>query len=150
MRSIAGGAEPSRRSVRTSGTEAEAWPLPHRPEAVREARRIVAETLRRWQASQETTDRAVLVVSELITNAVEHATPPLTLRLSRAERTAEIRIHIEVTDGGPAATEGDWTASCTAAERGRGLTIIDRVANAHGDRWQTGRASHWADLTAAA
>ncbi|MFE4625743.1 hypothetical protein [Streptomyces mirabilis] len=31
----------------------------------------------------------------------------------------------KISDGGPAATDGDWAASCTRGEHGRGLDIID-------------------------
>ncbi|TJZ44501.1 ATP-binding protein [Streptomyces piniterrae] len=143
---------PEARTGRTAWTDRPgqggAWPLPHRPEAVRAARSIAREVLALWKVTPEVADVAVLVVSELVTNAVEHASPPLTLHLSRVP--GDGAVHVEVTDGGPAATEGDWAASCAEGERGRGLTIIDTVAAAHGDHWQTGHATHWADLTPAA
>ncbi|MGW5662808.1 ATP-binding protein [Streptomyces sp. NPDC003758] len=124
------------------------WMLAHRPEAAGEARKMAERTLAGWKVAPEIADPVLLVVSELVTNAVEHARPPLTLRLSRDAGTGRVRV--EVTDGGPAATEGEWAASCGDEERGRGLDIVDRVAAAHGDRLETGHAIHWADLTTAA
>jgi anti-sigma regulatory factor (Ser/Thr protein kinase) len=124
------------------------WTLAHRPEAAREARRITEEVLRHWPVTQQTADLVLLVVSELVTNAVEHARPPLGLGLCRDHGTGRVRV--EVTDAGPAPLAGEWAASCSNGEHGRGLNIIDLVAVAHGDRQEVGRATHWADLAAAA
>ncbi|SFG47468.1 Histidine kinase-like ATPase domain-containing protein [Streptomyces mirabilis] len=88
----------------------------------------------------------LLTVSELVTNAVEHAQPPLNLDLSRDPGTR--CVHIEISDGGPAVTDGDWAASCTRGEHGRGLEIIDQLTAAHGDRQEPGHAIHWADVDA--
>lgn len=128
--------------------EAGTWTLAHRPEAARHARGITQEVLSRWAVPQRTADLVKLVVSELVTNAVEHALPPVTLTLRRDPGSG--RVHVEVVDGGAADTAGDWAASCAEGEHGRGLGIVDIVAAAHGDRHETGRATHWADLTEAA
>lgn len=125
-----------------------AWPLAHRPEAAGEARKITKRVLTRWRIADETADSVLLTVSELVTNAVEHAQPPLNLDLSRDPGTR--RVHIEISDGGPAATDGDWAASCTRGEHGRGLEIIDQLTAAHGDRQEPGHVIHWADVDARA
>ncbi|MEU9207141.1 ATP-binding protein [Streptomyces sp. NPDC048415] len=125
-----------------------AWPLAHRPEAAGEARKITKEILAQWRVADEAADSVLLTVSELVTNAVEHAQPPLNLELSRDPGTR--RVHIEVVDGGPAATDGDWAASCTPDEHGRGLEIIDQLTAAHGDHQEPGHAIHWADVNARA
>lgn len=134
-------------TVGTVGTGGR-WTLAHRPEAAREARRISEEALKHWPVPRDTADLVLLVVSELVTNAVEHARPPLGFALRRDLGTGRVRV--EVTDGGPAALEGEWAASCSNGEHGRGLNIIDIVAAAHGDRQEVGRATHWADLGTAA
>ncbi|WP_406724908.1 ATP-binding protein [Streptomyces sp. GD-15H] len=120
------------------------WALTHRPQAAREARQITEGALAQWKVAPEARDLVLLAVSELVTNAVEHAAPPLVLHLSRDPHTGQV--HVEVTDGGPAAEEGDWAASCAGGEHGRGLAIIDRIAVAHGDGRQADRATYWADL----
>ncbi|MGW7242672.1 ATP-binding protein [Streptomyces sp. NPDC054804] len=112
------------------------------------ARRITKDVLARWRVADAPADSVLLTVSELVTNAVEHAEPPLNLRLSHD--LSSHRVHIEVSDGGPAATDGDWAASCTPEEHGRGLEIIDFLTTAHGDRQERGHAIHWADVYAAA
>ncbi|MEU2617797.1 ATP-binding protein [Streptomyces sp. NPDC007157] len=135
-------------TVTCACTPALGWPLTHHPEAAGEARQITKEMLARWQVADDPADSVLLAVSELVTNAVEHAQPPLNLRLSHDLCTH--RVHIEVSDGGPAAADGDWAASCTPEEHGRGLAIIDFLATAHGDRRERNHAIHWADVYAAA
>ncbi|MFJ1625221.1 ATP-binding protein [Streptomyces sp. NPDC088190] len=132
------------RPLRAAGS---AWPLSHHPEAAGEARKITKEVLARWKVAEEAADSVLLTVSELVTNAVEHAQPPLNLELSRDPGTR--RVHIEVADGGPAATDGDWAAGGSPDEHGRGLEIIDRLTAAHGDRQEPGHAIHWADVNTA-
>lgn len=134
--------------ARRSPPSGHAWALAHRPEAAGDARKITQEVLAGWRVADDAADSVLLTVSELVTNAVEHAEPPLHLRLSRAQGAR--RVHIEVCDGGPAAAQGGWAASCTRGEHGRGLQIIDRLTVAHGDRAELGHAVHWADVATAA
>ncbi|MBB4928420.1 ATP-binding protein [Kitasatospora kifunensis] len=134
--------------ARRSRSSGHAWTLAHRPEAAADARRITQAVLAQWRVADEAADSVLLTVSELVSNAVEHAEPPLRLRLSRAQGARRVRI--EVCDGGPAAAQGDWAASCTRGEHGRGLQIIDRLTVAHGDRAELGHAIHWADVAIAA
>ncbi|MFJ2271605.1 ATP-binding protein [Streptomyces sp. NPDC087849] len=138
---------PSQAATRPPQASGSAWPLAHSPEAAGEARKITREVLARWKVAEEAADTVLLAVSEFVTNAVEHAQPPLNLKLSRDPGTR--RVHIEVADGGPAATDGDWAAGCAPGEHGRGLKIIDRLTAAHGDRQKAGRAIHWADVNTA-
>ncbi|WP_329319852.1 ATP-binding protein [Streptomyces sp. NBC_01262] len=120
--------------------------MAHGPRAPREARRIARGVLEEaWRVGGETVDAMLLVVSELVTNAVEHARPHLSLRLHREH--ADRRIWISLTDGGPAAREGAWTASCAADEHGRGMAVIAALSAAHGTSTHPdGRATHWACL----
>ncbi|MFF8848258.1 ATP-binding protein [Streptomyces sp. NPDC015127] len=88
----------------------------------------------------------LLVVSELVTNAIEHALPPLRLHLAVDEGNHAVRV--EVTDGGPAGREGAWAASCEPDEHGRGMKIVDRIALAHGVRVHSNGSLRWAVLSA--
>ncbi|MEE1805820.1 ATP-binding protein [Streptomyces sp. BE133] len=123
------------------------WALAHNSVAAGEARKITKEVLAQWSVAEAEADSVLLAVSELVTNAVEHARPPLNFGLSRDLDTP--RVHIEVSDGGPATTDGDWTVGCTPDEHGRGLKIVEHLTAAHGDREEPGRAVHWADVTSA-
>jgi anti-sigma regulatory factor (Ser/Thr protein kinase) len=120
------------------------WRLAHCPQAAGAAREIAAAVLDDWQVGEGTTDTALLVVSELVTNAVEHAQPPVALHLHR-ERVGS-RVWMGVSDGGPAASEGDWTARCTDDEHGRGLAIVEALTAAHGTVSHRGGNTHWAHL----
>ncbi|MER6778131.1 MULTISPECIES: ATP-binding protein [unclassified Streptomyces] len=124
------------------------WKLPHHPAAAGTARRITSAVLDGWDVAEETIDQALLVVSELVTNAVEHARPPVALHLQRPGNDGVLRI--EVGDGGPADHEGAWTTSCAPEERGRGVGIIALLACAHGARVLAHTVTHWAVLPAAA
>ncbi len=87
----------------------------------------------------------LLVVSELVTNAVEHAQGPLHLHLHRTE--ADGHVWIGVSDGGPAPRDGEWTRSCTTDEHGRGLAVVAALAEHHGTRtWTGGHTTHWARI----
>ncbi|MGW3013104.1 ATP-binding protein [Streptomyces sp. NPDC001219] len=121
--------------------------LAHRPESVGHARRIVGSLLHRWQVTEDAAASVLLVVSELVTNAVEHAQPPLALHVLR-EQTGR-RVWVGITDGGPSPHKGAWAASCAQDEHGRGLDIVDTLATAHGTRSHEDGATHWARLPAA-
>jgi anti-sigma regulatory factor (Ser/Thr protein kinase) len=122
------------------------WRLEHRPEAVGSARQLARTALAGWGASGDEMDAAVLVVSELVTNAVEHAEPPLVLHLHRQH--ADHRVWVGVTDGGPAAQAGAWSSSCAPDEHGRGLNLVEALAQAHGMRRHEGGTTHWARIPA--
>lgn len=106
------------------------------------ARQFIHDTCWRWRMDaaddpddelagpwvDDLVDRAVLVASELVTNAVVHTHGPLRLRV---ELVAE-RLHLAVADQSPrllglAARPGD-----PEAEGGRGLLVVDQLASSWG------------------
>ena len=105
------------------------------PSAAAAARRFVRQTLQSWDIAARTwdpdrlVDDAVLLTSELVTNAVVHAGTPLdvTCRLTSGE------LEVAVRDRHPARTLPDipQTAS-TSAERGRGLLLPSALASSWG------------------
>jgi anti-sigma regulatory factor (Ser/Thr protein kinase) len=92
---------------------------------------------------------AQLVVSELVTNAVCHALPPVALHLvvhtaPSADGPTPARpgsLHIRVTDGGPDLRRTD---SRPADEHGRGTDIVSVLSSRHGSAC----GGHWAALSA--
>ncbi|MFD0473641.1 ATP-binding protein [Nonomuraea thailandensis] len=70
--------------------------LPPEARSVAYARRLTRATLAGWGVTPETIDDATLVVSELVTNAVTHARPPITLSLTRKPGG----LRAEITDHG--------------------------------------------------
>ncbi|MFF6984582.1 ATP-binding protein [Streptomyces sp. NPDC008343] len=114
------------------------FPLPHCQTAPAAARRAAASVLDDWGVADDTRYDALVVISELVTNAVEHALPPVALHMGIGVDT---ELHINVSDGGPSEARGAWTASCAAEERGRGRQVIaalsESAGTADGDHWAT-------------
>ena len=99
--------------------------LPADLTAAREARRHADRALRRWRLS-DLVDPVLLVVSELVGNAVRHGRPPVDLRLRRTGRSVRLEVHDEASEP-PAERRPD-----ADAEYGRGLLIVDAVATESG------------------
>ncbi|GAB3111647.1 SpoIIE family protein phosphatase [Streptomyces calidiresistens] len=98
--------------------------MPPAPESVRDARRLVRESLRRW-GLEDLLDSAELLVSEVVTNAVRYAERPVTLRLLRSGS-----LRCEVGDDvpllpRPRRAEPD-------EEGGRGLFLVEELARTWG------------------
>lgn len=95
------------------------------PTTPKAARDFVAKVLRSWGLTRHL-DTACLLTSELVTNAVRHGRGPVELRVSR--RGPETVI--EVRDQGPGRVRRS-AGPAGDVETGRGLTIVERLA----DRW---------------
>jgi anti-sigma regulatory factor (Ser/Thr protein kinase) len=95
------------------------------PESVRQARQKLGDTLRRWQLPDLVDDSAV-VLSELLSNAVEHSRNPdrtVQTRFSRLPGGCGVRI--EVHDADTARLPLMGPAGNDDALRGRGLRLVD-------------------------
>lgn len=117
-------------------------PLGPSPAAAAAARRFVRDTCWYWRLEevddpddpteqlwvQDLVDRAVLVASELVTNAVVHTQGPLRLRLeSRQER-----LHLAVYDQVPRLLRLAGEPGDLETEGGRGLLIVDQLVSGWG------------------
>ncbi len=91
------------------------------------ARRAVSEHLRELGAARTAIDDAVLVTSELLTNASLHAVPPLQLRVLGDDGEIRIEVHDH------ASYEPRKQRPDSEDEHGRGLQIVAAIA----DRWGT-------------
>ncbi|WP_406177261.1 ATP-binding protein [Streptomyces sp. NBC_00996] len=123
--------------------------LPHVPEAVSAARRLACTVLAQWRVPTPTADDALLVISELTTNAIVHALPPAVLRLSMPEDSNCRALRIEVTDAGPVPqrpTSPDGSHPAEHKENGRGNGIIAALSERHGISRHPERTTRWADL----
>lgn len=107
---------------------------------IRAARATVTELLRRWELD-ELVDLAQLVVSELVTNALEHARSPCEVTIIRTAHG----IRIEVRDEG--AGTPDPQPVDVRRERGRGLKIIAALSTAWGIDADRATKVVWAELT---
>jgi anti-sigma regulatory factor (Ser/Thr protein kinase) len=111
--------------------------------AVREARRKTAAVLNRWRCQRERVEDTVLVVSEVVTNAVQHGAGVVLVRLLR-RRTY---VRVEVQDNS-SRLPVMLAVGGRAADRGRGLHIVRNLASRWGSQ-RNGRGKLvWAELPA--
>jgi anti-anti-sigma factor len=117
-------------------------PLGPSPTAPAAARRFVRDTCWQWQLHtvdeptdplarlrvEELVDRAVLLASELVTNAVVHTHGPPRLRLELVAG----RLHLAVADQSPRLLGLATDPGDPEAEGGRGLLVVDQLASAWG------------------
>ncbi|MFF8908469.1 ATP-binding protein [Streptomyces olivaceoviridis] len=123
-------------------------PVPPAPGAVSAVRRCAAAALADWNVSEEIVEDALLVVSELVTNAIIHARPPAELRLSWEAGDGGGTLRVEVTDTGPAHAAGQRLGWLDPDEHGRGEAIVHALATRHGLRVRRGGVTRWAELVA--
>jgi anti-sigma regulatory factor (Ser/Thr protein kinase) len=122
------------------------FPLPHIPGGVSVVRRRVCAVLAEWDLPPHTAHDALLVISELLTNAVIHALPPAALRLSFTPAPEHHALRIEVTDAGPVIA-GAPAVDLEPEEHGRGISIIAALATRCGMHTHPGGITRWAELT---
>ncbi len=104
------------------------------------ARRFLFRTLAAWGVSELYPD-SVIVVSELVTNAITHAPAPGELRLSLLGDV----LRVAVTDSGAGAPEPRHASS--TREGGRGLYLVDALTSAWGmEALPHGGKVVWAEL----
>ncbi|MFF8638952.1 ATP-binding protein [Streptomyces pilosus] len=115
--------------------------LPCRPDSVRRARQFVSSVLTTWGTGTLVEDLE-LVVSELLTNVIDHTVCAMAQVM--IERCPDGVVRIEVADNSyvqPRMQEGD-----AAAESGRGLFLVAALS------WRWGCVEHdwgksiWAEL----
>jgi PAS domain S-box-containing protein len=125
--------------ARTSALPADriaSWDLPAEPAVVADARALAARQLAAWglEKASFTTE---LIVSELLTNAIRHAEPPIQLRmiLDRA-------LNCEVSDG--SSTIPHLGCADYYDEGGRGLLIVSKLTERWGTRHTRTGKTIWA------
>ncbi|MFI6347487.1 ATP-binding protein [Streptomyces sp. NPDC050560] len=114
--------------------------LPRKPQSADRARSLVRTALGVW-GLRRAVDDCALIVTELVTNAVKHARGP-SLRVTVARRGRFVRV--AVTDGSrtlprlrhPSGAEAD----------GRGLMLVDALADEWGADLKSWGKSVWANL----
>ncbi|MFD3330312.1 ATP-binding protein [Streptomyces sp. NPDC058701] len=112
-------------------------------ESVSAARRTAILASREWQLGQDTAHNLRLVVSELVTNALLHAAPPVVLHLRHEPQTRHL--WVSVTDGG--ASRAADREPVADDEHGRGLFIVAAVADDTGAETAASGSTYWARLS---
>jgi anti-sigma regulatory factor (Ser/Thr protein kinase) len=131
-----------RRLRRAKGTRRSLYmTLPAADRAARQARQLTRDTLASWRLTH-LEETAVLLVSELVTNAVRHAqdTYAIALRLE----IAGTLLRLEVQDADPR-----WPQRRTPArldESGFGFVLMDALAGEWGVRETATGKTVWAEL----
>ena len=146
--------------------------LPSTPEAARRARLFVREVFSGWHLDDLADDLA-LAASELVTNVVLHARTPSTLTLSVAEGTVEVSVSdrsealpemrpvreqllddLDALDALPETYETERSDDSTVVGdagsvfAGRGLILVDLLADQWGARSREGGKAVWLTTTA--
>ena len=101
--------------------------LPSSIESARIARGAVRDFLTDRGVHGDDLDVALVVASELVTNAVAHGKPPITLELEWLDDGA---LRLEVCDAGTFLEDVDATRTDDLSATGRGLKIVRRFARA--------------------
>lgn len=126
------------RTRRLAPEQIAAWDLPPDPAVVADARRTAQDQLSRWGLDEELKFTTELLVSELVTNAIRHASGRVRLRLIR-ERT----LVCEVLDGGASAPHLRHPRAMD--EGGRGLLLVSQLAERWGTRFVPDGKIIWAE-----
>ncbi len=118
--------------------------LPCDASSVGVARRLLRHQLtglRNTVVDADLVDAAGLLVSELVTNAVVHARTDVTLHVMIRHGV----LRIEVTDGSPVVPTPRRPSGL--AGTGRGLQLVDRLANRWGVQKSRGGKTIWFELS---
>ncbi|MFF0700386.1 SpoIIE family protein phosphatase [Streptomyces tendae] len=116
------------------------WRLPARDDAAARARALVAALLRQWRTRDSTRDSVLLLVSELVTNAVRFAGGPITVRLIRAGSGLLCEVG-DTGNGRPRLGRGGLLD-----DGGRGLHVVHRLTSRWGVRWTDTGKVVWAEV----
>lgn len=112
---------------------------------VREARRALSADLMDAETSQEQVFDVLLVAAELIGNAVSHARPMPDGAVRVHWDLRDSRARIEVHDGGGTTVPTVRAADPTQPD-GRGLAIVEAIADSWGYESREGCCVVWAEL----
>jgi len=111
--------------------------LPPLPTSAQAARRVATDALLEW-GRPELVDDVVVVVSELVGNAVIHARTDFEFTV----RPAGAGVRVEVCDGSLIVPR--WTPAAMSATTGRGLILVQRLASEWGVEPHPGGKTVWA------
>jgi anti-sigma regulatory factor (Ser/Thr protein kinase) len=119
--------------------------LPYTASSVGEARRRLIGDLAVAGIYEGAACDAALVLSELISNALRHATPLPGFTLQACWRLLDDSVEVAVSDGG-AETVPTVHNPTGWAVGGRGLGIVDRLSLRWGVSGEDGKTTVWAQL----
>jgi len=115
------------------------WPLDRRTESIAEARAAIRSFLG-TSLSPEDENAVLLVVSELVANAVQHGEAPIELRVASSAGC----IHIEVKDAGH--RRPVMRTPIPRGQAGRGLVIVNGLGRWGYSLIEGGGKTVWCDV----
>jgi PAS domain S-box-containing protein len=127
-----------------TGTDPDGEPAPASPHVahlhlrgeatdVAKARRFMRTTASSWQIRPESVDSAVLVLSEVVTNAVRYAPGPVDVTMTHSAGVLRIDVADNAHDLGPRRPPATVDQLRPEAEGGRGLFLVESLSQ----RWGT-------------
>lgn len=117
------------------------WETPPPVDAVPFARDRLARELADWGIATEAGEPALLVATELLTNALEHARAPIRLTVGLGAESVRIEVHDAAADPPRQQPHDLWAA------RGRGLQLVDGLSRRWGWSPDTNGKTVWADVS---
>ncbi|WP_262697650.1 MULTISPECIES: ATP-binding protein [Streptomyces] len=109
-----------------AGSPSEHWRLPRHPRSVGRARQRLRQELAEKRISTDMLATAELLLSELVTNAVQHAHVPPGREIEVRYELSDSHLRVEVADASE--EQPEQCAPDTDDERGRGLLLVDSLA----------------------
>jgi anti-sigma regulatory factor (Ser/Thr protein kinase) len=119
--------------------------LPHAPSSVAIARQRLSSELIASGVTEPVIDDVNVIVSELLSNALRHARPLPSGEVRLAWSMDGDAIEVAVSDGG-AMTEPRRSSPTLSSLGGRGLGIVESLAECWGVRHEDGATTVWAVL----
>jgi anti-sigma regulatory factor (Ser/Thr protein kinase) len=119
--------------------------VPHERAGVRLARHAFAAEMDAAGICTEDRDDAMLVLSELVSNAVRHAAPLPTGEVAVCWSVRPDALQLEITDGG-ASTRPQAAAAALSSFGGRGLDIVRTVSRQWGVTEGEETVTVWAEV----
>ena len=121
--------------------------LPYAPSSVAVARQRLSAELSTAGLLASAVDDVVLIMSELLSNALRHAHPLPCGRLKVAWNCSDEQVEVAVSDGG-ACTEPRAGRPTLSSLGGRGLGIVEYLAERWGVRHEEEATTVWAVIPA--
>ncbi|GAA3161059.1 hypothetical protein GCM10010466_59980 [Planomonospora alba] len=107
------------------------------------ARQYLSSDLQEWGVCETVIDDAVLVVSELLSNALRHAHPLPSGQIKVSWQCTDGHVEVAVSDGG-SATEPRAGRAALSSLGGRGLGIVEYLTDNWGVRHDGDVTTVWA------
>lgn len=117
------------------------WHFEVDPRAPREARSYVRRVCSDWAIDDDACEAAEIVVTELVTNAVEHAASPSVVEVTRVAGSFRMTVRDFVSDPLP-----DAVLPPPSSVRGRGLAMVAAVSRDWGVQTHADGKTVWSEL----